>query len=273
MRIAILEYDASSRNEAYMVALQHLLIAAGHSAFFTDRTLMDLGSDLPGLHRFVRKTSADAWIIGAGSRSVLAWFSRQPFPSFALFGRREELPLAATGPDIHSAMLTATRHLLALGHRRIVIVCRAERRSPSPGRTERAVLEELSSHGIATGHFNLPDWEESPQGLQSMLSSLFRLTPPSALIIEEAPLLFPVLQFLANRGLCAPRDISLLCSDASPSFSWAAPSIAHIRWNPNPVIRRVVQWADRISSGQSDLRHSLTPAEFIPGGTIGPPPP
>jgi hypothetical protein len=37
-----------------------------------------------------------------------------------------------------------------------------------------------------------------------------------------------------------------------------------------PVIHRVLQWADNVSQGRKDIRKTETPAEFVPGGTIGP---
>jgi hypothetical protein len=35
-------------------------------------------------------------------------------------------------------------------------------------------------------------------------------------------------------------------------------------------VRRVVRWADNIARGKVDQRRALSPAEFVPGGTIGP---
>ena len=78
------------------------------------------------------------------------------------------------------------------------------------------------------------------------------------------------LQFCANRGLRVPQDVSLICTDADPTFAWCQPSVAHIRWDSRPVVRRIVRWAANVSCGQEDLRQTLTPAEFVPGGTIGP---
>ena len=270
MRIAILEYDPPARTEAVTVELHHLLLAAGHSAFFTEQTLVDLEMDAARVRRLVRKTKTDAWIIGAGSREVLEWFSAQPLPAFAIFGRREGLPIAATGPDICSTSVEVTRHLLKLGHRRIVILCRRDRRKPGPGKTEQAVLDELAAHGVPTSDYNLPDWEESPGGLQKLLNSLFRITPPTAMILDEAPLFAAVQQFLANRGIPVPQQVSLLCTTNDPTFAWCTPSISHIRWDTGPVIRRVVQWAANVSRGKTDLRQTLTPAEFVLGGTTGP---
>jgi DNA-binding LacI/PurR family transcriptional regulator len=270
MRIAILGYDPPSRSERVIVAVNHQLLAAGHAVFFAEKTLADLGMDVTRVSRFARKTEADAWIIEAGSRPVLEWFSKQSVPAFALFGRREGLPIAATGPDIFSAMTAATRHLISQGHRRIVILCRQERRKPGPGPSEQAVLHELAATGVSTGDFNLPDWEESPAGLHKLLRSLFRFTPPTAIIVEEAPLFIGVQQFLANQGLRVPQQVSLICTDNDPAFAWCSPPVSHIRWDPAPVSQRVAQWAARVSSGRTDIRQTLNPAEFILGGTVGP---
>lgn len=272
MRIAILQYDPPARTESASVELHHLLLSAGHSAFFTEQTLMDLGMDVGRVSRFVRKTKADAWVVSAGSREVLEWFSAQPVPAFALFGLREGLPIAATGPDKLPALLTATRHLIGLGHRRIVLLVRRERRHPVPGMRELAVLDELKAHSIPVGEYNLPGWEESPAGLQKLLHSLFLVTPPTAILIDEATLYIAVQQFLANRGIRVPQQVSLLCTTNDPMFAWCTPSISLIRWDVGPVIRRVVQWAAKVSTGRRDIKQTLTPAQFIVGGTTGPVP-
>ena len=77
-------------------------------------------------------------------------------------------------------------------------------------------------------------------------------------------------QFLANRGIRVPRQVSLVFTTNDPTFAWCIPSIAHIRWDVGPVIRRVVQWAANVSHGKKDLRQTLTPAEFVEGRTVGP---
>lgn len=272
MRIALLEYDPATRNQGYVVELHHSLTACGHTAFFADKCLLELDMDVSRIARFVRQTKADAWVIGAGSREVLEWFSRQPVPAIALFGRREGLPIAGTGPDKVPALLAATRGLIGFGHRRIVLVARRERRLPEPGRAERAILEELKAHGVPVGPYNLPDWEETRDGVHDLLRSLFQVTPPTALIVDEAPLFVAVQQFLAVVGLRVPQQVSLVCTDADPTFEWCQPTIAHIRWDPAPVVRRIVRWAAAVSRGRRDLKQTLTPAQFVAGGTIGPAP-
>lgn len=270
MRLAFLLYERADRRLEYLVELEHALGEAGHTVVIPPQALMDLDMDVPRVCRLVKQAPADAWVVWAGSRAVLEWFSAQPTPAFALFGRRDGLPLAATGPDKLPACLAATRRLIALGHRRIVLLVHRERRLPEPGQTERAFLALLAAHGLSAGDFNLPNWEDTPASLHELLRLLFQVTPPTALLVDSAPLFVAVQQFLACRRLRVPEEVSLICTDPSPTFAWCVPAIAHIAWDPAPVVRRVVRWAAVVSRGGSDVRQTLTPAQFVPGGTIGP---
>ena len=42
--------------------------------------------------------------------------------------------------------------------------------------------EELAAHGVAGGRYNVPEWEETPEGLTALLEKTFRYTPPTAII-------------------------------------------------------------------------------------------
>ena len=270
LRIAVLDYEPATRGESYMIDLQHLLNEAGHVAFSTGTTLLELGMNAQRVSRLVAETQADAWLVVAGSREVLSWFAGQPLPVFALFGRRRGLPIAGVGPDKPPAVVELTQRLVGLGHRRIVMLVRADRRLPEPGATERAFLGTLAAHGMQPGSYHLPDWEESVDGFHHCLEGLFRLTPPTALIVDEASLFTAAMQFCARHGLRVPEDVSLVCCDSSPHFAWCKPPVSHIRWDSRPVVRRIVRWAANISRGIDDRRQSQTSAEFIEGGTIGP---
>jgi DNA-binding LacI/PurR family transcriptional regulator len=188
----------------------------------------------------------------------------------ALFGRRNRIAMASVGPDKSPAYREVVQRLVELGHRRIVLLSRQERRKPAPGLLENSFLEELGMLEIPTGPYNLPDWEESRAGLLRCLDSLLQATPPTALLIDEPALFTAAQQHLARRGILAPEDISLVCTDHSPTFDWCEPSIAHISWDERPVMRRVVCWANNVSRGRRDFRKTFTESEFIPGGTIGP---
>ncbi|MDB4537522.1 substrate-binding domain-containing protein [Akkermansiaceae bacterium] len=270
LRIGLLQGDSNSQGVSYVIETRHLLEEAGHIPFFPNKSLEDLGMDPGRVADYITQTDADAWVVSAASRSVLEWFSGYSIPSFALFGRRHGLPIAAAGPDKPPVCAAAARHLISLGHRRIAMLIRRQHRIPKPAGSALAFVNELEAAKIPCGSFNLPDWEESKTGFAALLSSLFEYTPPTALIIDEAFLFNAAVFFLASRGIKIPEDVSLICTDADPSFAWCEPSIAHIRWDYPPVVRRIVQWANNIAQGKKDLRQTLTKAELIEGGTIGP---
>lgn len=271
-RVTILPYEDEDRSVFYHRDMIDQLDKNGHAVSFATKSLMDLKFDANRVKRHVLEHSADAWVVIAGSRAVLEWFAGENTPVFALAGRAEGLPIAGATFRKAPAISVAVKRLVELGHKRIVMLVRENLRKPVPGALQQAFLDELEAQGIQTGSFNLPDWEETTDDFHRCLNSLFGRTPPTALIVDEASLFVAVLQFLAQRGLSAPRNVSLICLDPNPSFNWSRPDIAHIHWQPRPLVARVVRWAYNVARGRSDLRNTPIKAEFIEGGTIGPVP-
>ena len=270
LRVAILLSETEDYSTPLIASLPNELEQAGHVPVNPGKTAHDLNMDVRRIARLVNQTAADAWVVTAGSREVLEWFSSQEVPAFALFGRCSDLPIAGTGPDMIAPFIEGIRRLIALGHQRIVSICRGERRFPTLGEAERAFLGELVNHGIPTGNYNLPDWQESNEGLQKVLRESFRLTPPTALILDEPAIFAAVQQFLARRSIQIPEDVSLFCTDPCPTQGWDNPSIAHLRWDSGPLLRCILRWAENVAQGKEDRRQRFTKAQFVDGGTIGP---
>jgi len=270
MQVQVLLYESVDRKPDYLVELFHLLQAANHEVCFAEKTLLDLGMQVKRVARFVESTETDAWVVLGGSREVLDWFAGQPTPAFALFGRLTEVPMASTSPKKADAFAQAIDQLVALGHRRVIYLVREERRKPTPGFLERLFLERLRSHGIKTGSYNLPDWEESPDGLHVLMESLFQHTPPTAMLIDGPALYAAVQAFLGNHRLTVPGDVSLICTDPDPTFEWCIPKVTHMSWEARPLVRRVAKWVDHVSRGKDDRRKSWHKARLVHGGTVGP---
>ncbi len=271
LRVAILLCLAEDIRLDYIVDLQHQLEKEGHAVIFPNRSLSEMKMDLKKVSRLVAATKADAWVLEGASREVLAWISKQTMPAFALFGRRHGLPVAGIGPDKVKAYRHVARHLLGLGHRRIVLLARPSRLIPTPGLPERAFLDELDQAGIQTGSYNLPQWDGTVDDLHRRIDAIYRLTPPTALIIDESPVFLSVQHHLARRHIFAPDDVSLVCTDGDPHFTAMRPSVAHIQWSGAPMVRRIVRWAGLVARGTDDRRQSVTRTTLVEGGTIGPP--
>lgn len=272
LQVKILLYEKSDRRTDYLVELLHLLKNAGHEAGFAANTMRGLDMSLQRITKFAEATLADAWVIVAGPRNVLDWFAKRETPAFALFGRTLEVSMASSMLVKADVYAEVVRQLVGLGHRRIVNIVREDRRRPTPSFLDRFFLEQLAKHGIQTGSYKLPDWEDTPEGLQKLLDSLFQRTPPTAMLLDEPALFHAAKDHLARKGFHAPGDVSLVCCDPDPTLEWFRPSITHIGWDAAPLIRRVVQWTDHISRGKDDRHKTGIKAKLISGGTIEPVP-
>jgi DNA-binding LacI/PurR family transcriptional regulator len=274
MRVAVLLHSPLVEENAAMqhslFRLQHAIQAAGHNCFFSEDCQERLRHDVRRIARFAIETTADAWVVVGGTSETLQWFASQPTPAIAFGGRSSGLPIASAGTDLAPALTEAIHELTALGHRRIVLISPHYWRKPVPGRLAKVFTSELTTRGILPDAFNLPDWDETPEGLQSLLHSLFHVTPPTALLVLEPAHAVAIFAFLGQRGMQVGRDVSLLCMSSDPAFAWRRPAMAQFHSNSDPLIRRVVRWLEGVARGCPDRNQKLFPVEFIRGGTMRP---
>ena len=271
-RIGILHFDPNSKNISRMMNLKHQLMEAGHTVNVMSKTLTDLGMKTSSISRVVKNHDVDAWVVVAATREVLEWFAAGPTPVFALWGYHLSMPIAGAGPKKIPAAEQALHELIELGHRRIIYLARPMHIKTPPMLALQSFIDVLESKNIPVGSYNMPIWNESPEGLMRCLDSLFATTPPTALIIDEPEIFLAAKDHLASRGIIAPKDVSLICSDPDRAFAWYRPKVSHIAWSSEPMIRHVVRWATKVSRGENDRRKSSAIATFVRGGTIGPVP-
>ncbi|MGB1129120.1 MAG: substrate-binding domain-containing protein [Haloferula sp.] len=269
LRVAILFHERGDEADDFFVRFQHKLKAVGHTVVHAPKNLTDLGGNSRQLARMFKETDADAWLVIAGSDEVLKYFEQRHVPVFALFGFMDRLSIAGIGPNLVPSIVAATRRLVALGHRRIVVLGKTTTLS-HPGIIGATFIAEMAAHGIEVGPYNMPGWEGGYDGFYQCLASLFAQTPPTAILLYSAAEYFATLQFLAQRGLRVPGDISLVCINMAPYFRRYQPSISHVRWNDQLMVNRIARWANNISQGEEDTRQTRIDAKFVEGGTVGP---
>lgn len=270
-RVTLLPYERDDIQQDFVVEIQQRLREAGHDVHVAEKSLMDMRLKISQIARLASKTKTDAWVIFSAPQDILEWFATQSTPSFALFGRFRRLEIAGIGLDKSPAFRSAIRRLAELGHRRIVLLQPKHNRLPMPALLVRESLEEMEANGIKTGPYNIPDWEQSPEGLRKRLDALFAVSPPTALIMDRPNELISAQLYLAKRGIFAPRDISLI-SDDDPTFEWCETPVCCIKWQSRPWVNRVVEWVGNIANGKDDRRRSFTKAKFVERGSIGPVP-
>ena len=103
-------------------------------------------------------------------------------------------------------------------------------------------------------------------------SPYFATTPPTALYIDEAPVLVAVRGPSCPRGIFAPGHVFPFPTRSGPLLNGANRQVAHIRWDSAPVVRRILRWVANVARGKEDRDRVYTKAEFIEGGTIKPAP-
>lgn len=270
LKIGVIPYEKGDMENPLEMRLTRHLEDAGHLLVFPGSSLQELKMDVARVEKMLTKYPVDAWIVIAGSREVLEWFATQPFPTFALFGVMSGIDIAGGSARKIPAMQAAVRRLVELGHRRIVMLTRKEKRQPRPALFEQAFLDELEAHRIITGSYNLPDWGDVPGQVGPKLDALFRYTPPTAMLVVEAQIFLGVQHHLARRGIIAPERISLVSDDLIPSFEWIRPTVAHLYWDPELLLRGVLSWVRDVARGRTNRKKVFSSAEFIEGGTIGP---
>ncbi len=277
LRIGILNYQARDVHRFHPLAeTKYLLEAAGHSVTIAQGTLTGMKMNPERVAQTISKHDVDAWVVVSGSKSLLEWFAGQPLPALSFFGNFSGVKIASVIPAVQAQYQVLLRKLLKLGHRKIVFFSR----STTPAMMERemkadvgekgVLARELDAHGIAYGDYNRPCFESDPEKLQQCLCELFRVTPPTAIYVDEAFVALVVYEFLLKRGIRVPEDVSLVCNIEDPAFEWNRPVISHFRWDPGAIGRRVLQWADNVARGREDLRQVFTKVTFVEGGTIAP---
>jgi len=275
LRVALLLHTPLGRDNSHsqelMLSIKHGVEASGHAFVICSKTIEDLGNDVPRMAGVIHETQADAWIVYGGTRELCEWFAAMPLPVLAIGGRCQGLPIACCRTDIAKAMTDAVDALVEHGHRRIVLIAQTLWRKPSPSLGAQAFMDRLTHHALNHDvRYNVPDWNESPEGLQKLLKALFQTTPPTALLLSEPMQAAPTLMFLAAQGLKMPEDVSVVNLLPDPTLAWCLPHLAHFDWPLPPHVHRAVRWVEAVARGKADTKTITVPAKFVPAGTIGP---
>jgi DNA-binding LacI/PurR family transcriptional regulator len=125
--------------------------------------------------------------------------------------------------------LTATRHLIELGHRRIATIA-----GPDTFWSSRARLagyrSALDAAGLGAGEELVRRAEFCAPGGREQGGLLLDLPePPTAIVAGNDSQAFGVLQALGERGLRCPADLSVVGFDDVSVASWATPALTTVR--------------------------------------------
>jgi DNA-binding LacI/PurR family transcriptional regulator len=187
-------------------------------------------------------------------------------------------PPEEPGPGIRSVgttnwqgCLTATRHLIELGHRRIAIIGGPEHLWSSRARLAgyRAALEAA---GLPTAGELIRRDDFCTEGGRRQARELLALAqPPTAIVAGNDPQAFGVLQALGERGLRAPGDLSVVGFDDVPVASWATPALTTVR-QPLAAMAATAFRMLHARPGAGEPHHIELATTLVIRESTGPPP-
>jgi DNA-binding LacI/PurR family transcriptional regulator len=274
LRIGVLPatpvHEDCAHFQGLLADIQSDIERSGHFSVVMPQTLAKLKYDPRKVLSYLDSHPMDAWIVAGPTRNVLEALSSQSLPVYSIGGNFAGLPIAGSRTTLDAVFQEVVDLLVRGGHRRIAVVSPSHWRNPAPGPPAKAFLQALASHGIAVGKYNLPDWEESPEGLEIMLNSLFRNTPPTALFVVEPAHISGVLSFLARRRLGIPEDISVLAALLDPAQEWYRPRLSSLEWRGQYHSRNIHRWLEKVAREGSCHDQALFSASLKPGETLAP---
>ena len=187
-------------------------------------------------------------------------------------------PPEEPGPGIRSVgttnwqgCLTATRHLIELGHRRIAIIGGPEQLWSSRARLAgyRAALEAAglppAGELIRRDDFCTEGGRRQARGLLALAQ------PPTAIVAGNDPQAFGVLQALGERGLRVPDDLSVVGFDDVPVASWATPALTTVR-QPLAAMAATAFRMLHTRPGTAEPHHIELATTLVIRESTGPPP-
>jgi len=159
----------------------------------------------------------------------------------ARIGHRDGSATVDVFMDEAGAANAATRHLIALGHRRIAFIAGAANYGGSALRVAgyRAALADagITQDLVGDGDFHFETAEQVIAGLLSAAS------PPTALIADNDEMAFAALHIASARGLRVPEDLAVVSFEDTPGVRFAVPPLTAIR---QPVADMIAHACNRL---------------------------
>jgi len=194
---------------------------------------------------------------------------------FIVHGRSEaEKPFAFLDIDNFGAIAAATKHLAALGHRRIALI-NGDTSSTYARDRDEGYRKTLAAEGIAvdpalTGHGEFTD----EIGFRLMQGFLALPAPPTAVIAGSMMSALGAMRAIRIAGLAVGEDVSLIAHD--DVFPYLSPDnlVPAVTTTQSPIRaagERIGDMALRLLQGKApEALQEVWPVEFVIRGSTGP---
>ncbi|MEU9451300.1 substrate-binding domain-containing protein [Streptomyces sp. NPDC048277] len=164
------------------------------------------------------------------SRAQYGWLDHHRIP-YVLLDPVHEPPagVVSVGAANWQGGVTATEHLLSLGHERIAVIAGSRRRMCSGARVA-GYRSALASAGLRhRGEYVRHASFDEGTARHRMHELLDLPEPPTAVFVCSDRMALGAYAALAERGLRVPEDVSVVGFDDLPEARWGTPALTTVR--------------------------------------------
>jgi LacI family transcriptional regulator len=166
-------------------------------------------------------------------------------------------PMTSVGSTNFAGGLSATQHLLALGHRRIAYLGGPADAASNQARMQgyRAAMETagvpVPPEYVRTAGFCYPD------GVGEAIALLDLPSPPTAVFAVSDECAIAAMQVARNRGLRIPEDLSVVGFDDTEIATMTSPQLTTVRQPLREMGMVALRTALRLASGEKIESHHI----------------
>jgi DNA-binding LacI/PurR family transcriptional regulator len=220
-----------------------------------------------------------------GAEQLIAKSRERQLPFVALaFGQEDEANSVVAVDNVAGARWAA-QYLLDLGHRKFAILAMEfvkggsgritmEQVSAAPSSASvdrvRGYFEALEASGVDTSQVPIYETQEDDTAtVFAMLGEIFSSTsPPTAILAQSDRIALIALDWLKDRGISVPGDVSVVGFDGVPESATSQPPLTTIQQPIVEIGRRAVR---AIMEHAGEVRHELMDAELVVRESTAPP--
>jgi len=173
--------------------------------------------------------------------------------------------------DDRRAMREATRHVIGLGHRRLLFIMRDARLPTTQRRIEGFNEAATQSRPAASAVVLQRDPDEAAFARQ-LAEAMGEPRPPTAIIASNSAIALSLLRVLLDLGVRWPDDVSLLAFDEPEWAPIVSPPLAVLR-HPTAQIARGAWQRLLLRLRETDVRprRITLQAQLVPAASLAPP--
>jgi hypothetical protein len=184
-----------------------------------------------------------------GTPAMAAWAREAKIPMFFCGGSLGDYSVPLIGISSSLMLEEALDHLLALGHKNIILpLCE---RTPSFALNLKSVFSKklVSMHHDFINEFNTPMSDKSDvASFRACLDQSFAMKKPTAIICLDWREYIAALFYVQEKGLNVPKDVSLVVLSYDHSADWFKPVPTHFLHPIDKLASTLATWLEDLST-------------------------